>query len=65
MQYGGSKKVTEYYQARSAKIRNACLVAIAFWLVAFSYLNRQELGHELQRLSKASVARLATPSGNH
>jgi len=65
MRYDGSKKVTEYYQARAKKMGSACLVAVIFWLVAFTYLNRQELGHELQRLSKASVSQLPHSAGNH
>ena len=60
MRHEGSKKVTEYYQARYTRLRKACLLAVILSLVAFAYINRQELGQELQKLSKSSIAELTT-----
>jgi len=60
----GSKKVIEYYQARSAAIRNAWLMGVILSLAAFAYIKRQELGQELQKLSKESIVQLTSHSGN-
>jgi len=65
MRHGGSKKVTAYYQARSATIRNAWWITVIVTLAVLAYINRQEIGQELQKLSKESVSQLTKSPGNH